>query len=513
MDRRIPGRLMVAIPLGILDLTVMKSVFQALAGILLVTTALGGPPDDNGRFDPQARPRVVILTDISNEPDDQMSLVRFLTYANEFEVEGLIATTSCWRQRDPDLPAILRVLDAYESAWANLRIHAPGYPTADELRRVAFRGIDGYGMEAADREPANPAVAHIRSVLEREDPRPVWFCAWGGGNTLGAAMQQLLRERPADAARLAARIRGYEIALQDDGWAYVAHQFPESLLISARLLWKGISRTTIGFNAWSESWGGDNDLFSRDWVERHVRTGHGPLGEQYPEAVYLWEGDTPSFLHLIPNGLSNPEQPHFGGWGGRFHPERIRNVRSGSGNETVDPLLDRHRDYHLFSDAQDAWSFRGTGYRSAYATVFRWRRHFQNDFAARMDWCVSDRFESANHNPIPILNGDPSRRVVPIDVRAGDTVTLSAEGTSDPDGDAFTLRWWIYPEAGSLRTPDGHGLPAGVELTSESGSVTRLVAPSVDQPETLHVILEVEDGGTPNLVAYRRAILRILPAP
>lgn len=60
--------------------------------------------------------RVVILTDISNEPDDQQSMVRFLTYANEFDVEGLIATTSCWRWNDPDKATVLKVLDAYEKA-------------------------------------------------------------------------------------------------------------------------------------------------------------------------------------------------------------------------------------------------------------------------------------------------------------------------------------------------------------------------------------------------------------
>ena len=45
---------------------------------------------------PADKPRVIVLTDISNEPDDEQSLVRFLVYANEFEVEGLIATTSVW---------------------------------------------------------------------------------------------------------------------------------------------------------------------------------------------------------------------------------------------------------------------------------------------------------------------------------------------------------------------------------------------------------------------------------
>ncbi len=42
----------------------------------------------------QVKPRVVVLTDIENEPYDAQSMVRFLLYSNHYDVEGLIATTS-----------------------------------------------------------------------------------------------------------------------------------------------------------------------------------------------------------------------------------------------------------------------------------------------------------------------------------------------------------------------------------------------------------------------------------
>ncbi len=455
------------------------------------------------------KPRVVILSDISNEPDDQQSLVRLLTYANEFDVEGLIATTSCWRRNNPDLRTILKVLDAYEIAEKNLRRHAPGYPSATHLRSVAKRGVDGYGMSAAAEQLDNEGIRHIVSVLERDDPRPVWFCAWGGGNTLGGAVLRLQRERPAEVARLVAKIRGYEIALQDDGFAYIAHHFPDAKLISARLLWKGISRTTPRFNAWSESWGGNNDVFTADWIRENVQRGHGPLGEQYPDAIYLWEGDTPSFLYLLPNGLSDPEQPHWGGWGGRFEANKKTNVRSSSNYEIVNPLLDRLRDYRVFSDASDRWSYRGTNYHNEYATVFRWREAFQNDFAARMDWCVADEFKKANHNPIAVLNGDRTKRVLRLTAKPGETVTLSAEGTHDPDGDKFEAGWWFYPEAGTLR-PGASG-PFPVTLSAGRGRRTSLITPEVGKPESLHVILEVRDAGTPPLRAFRRAVITIQP--
>lgn len=451
------------------------------------------------------RTRVVILSDISNEPDDQMSLVRFLTYANEFEVEGLIATTSCWRRTHPDRKTVLDVIDAYEEVYPNLILHAEGYPKADYLRTITLSGVDGYGMNAAANQLDNEAINHIIEVLDQKDPRPVWFCAWGGANTLGGAVMKLQKERPSDVKRLVSKIRGYEIALQDDGFAYIAHHFPKTKLLSARLLWKGISKTTPTFNAWSESWGGNNTVFSSSWISEHVQNNHGPLGAQYPDAVYLWEGDTPSFLHIIPNGLRDPEQIGQGGWGGRFHSTKQLNVRTGSGNDTVDALLDQYRDYELYSDANDSWSFEGHSYENEYCSVFRWREDFQNDFAARMDWCVADNFNKANHHPVAALNGDRSKDIIEIPANPGETVKLSAIGSKDPDGNTIDYQWMIYHEAGNF--------PLQLKLERSRGVETTLNIPESKQDsfigKTIHVILKITDNGIPNLVAYRRAIIRV----
>ena len=40
------------------------------------------------------RPRLAVLTDIGGDPDDQQSLVRLLVYANELEIEALIASAA-----------------------------------------------------------------------------------------------------------------------------------------------------------------------------------------------------------------------------------------------------------------------------------------------------------------------------------------------------------------------------------------------------------------------------------
>ena len=95
-----------------------------------------------------ARPRVIVLTDLSNEPDDEESLVRFLVYANEFDVEGLIATTSTHLKKGPREDILRRDLDAYEKVLPNLRKHAPGYPSAGQLRAVTATGQAEYGMAA-----------------------------------------------------------------------------------------------------------------------------------------------------------------------------------------------------------------------------------------------------------------------------------------------------------------------------------------------------------------------------
>src|SRR5688500_15981655 len=96
----------------------------------------------------QDKPRVVVLTDISNEPDDEESLVRFLVYSNEFEVEGLIATTSTWLREGTREDLIRRQIDAFDQVRPNLIKHATGYPTAKELKAVTYTGQTSYGMQA-----------------------------------------------------------------------------------------------------------------------------------------------------------------------------------------------------------------------------------------------------------------------------------------------------------------------------------------------------------------------------
>jgi hypothetical protein len=443
------------------------------------------------------RPRVVVLTDISNEPDDEESLVRFLVYSNELDVEGLIATTSTHLRTKTREDLIRRQIEAYGQVRANLEKHAPGYPTAEHLLAVTHTGQPGYGMEAVGAGKATAGSGQIIEAVERPDERPVWISVWGGANTLAQALRDVRETRsPEDLERFVAKLRVYTISDQDDAGRWLRLEFPGLFYI--------VSPSNQGWKEyWQATWSGISgdrhyangpfhafDLVDNPWLERNVIKDHGPLGALYPKLAYIMEGDTPSFLGLVDNGLGWHVSPAYGGWGGRY-------VLLQSYAETR-PIWTNSMDSRDTVTADD-----GHTYTSDTATIWRWREHFQHDFAARMDWCVAGQFDQANHNPIAIVNGDTTKEVLEIEARPGETVSLSAEGSRDPDGDIFTTSWFVYPEAGSYTDP--------VLLSDAGGPQTRMVAPEVEKPETVHVILQLEDQGRPHLFAYRRAVVTVRP--
>ena len=191
------------------------------------------------------------------------------------------------------------------------------------------------------------------------------------------------------------------------------------------------------------------------------------------------EGDTPSFLYVLSNGLSDPEHPEWGNWGGRFR-------SSGYANE--------------FIPAEDIMD----GALDLLYSIHRWRTAYQNAFEARMDWCVQP-YVQANHEPTAVCNGDRTRRRARDRDEARRLVNVSAVGSTDPDGDALEYRWWVYREAGS------YWADAPIRDAGKASAV--LTVPKEASGRTIHVILEVTDTGKPPLVAYRRVILKVSGMP
>ncbi len=256
----------------------------------------------------------------------------------------------------------------------------------------------------------------------------------------------------------------------------------------------------------------------------------GPLGKLYPFPCCIHEGDTPSFLGLINNGLASAMSPAFGGWGGRYiwrQPAGESRPFWTQGGDSY-PGRDNSRDTVVGVDGQR--------YTSDQATIWRWRTAFQHDFAARMDWTIKNVRE-ANHNPEVMVNGQAGKTPIRIDARVDMPLTLDAAGTRDPDGHGLKYTWFFYPEAGTgipgqpvvtQRRPaaaaaaaaaaQGQGgipfAPRGgppelpLRVTIDNGNSARVtVTPRV--AGVAHIILAVEDDGTPSLTAYRRVILTI----
>jgi hypothetical protein len=116
-------------------------------------------------------PRVVVLTDIGTDPDDEESLVRLLLYTNELEVEGLIATTSTWQREAVHPELIEERIHAYGAVLSNLREHAPGYPDEKALLDRIKSGPALYGLAGVGDRKDSPASELLIAAVERPDPR------------------------------------------------------------------------------------------------------------------------------------------------------------------------------------------------------------------------------------------------------------------------------------------------------------------------------------------------------
>jgi hypothetical protein len=461
----------------------------------------------------RGKPRVVILSDIGNEPDDQMSFVRLLLYSNEFDIEAMIATTSTWQKTKTHAETMRQLIDAYGQARPNLMLNAKGWPEAAELAGRVFTGQTAYGMAGTGAGRSSDGARAIIRAADRNDVRPLWICDWGGASTLAQALMDVRASRtPEQLTRFVAKLRVYSISDQDDAGPWIRKEFPNLYYIVspstptggeyAYATWTGIS----GDRYYRNGEGADFTTVTNEWLEANIRS-KGPLGKLYPKFMFIMEGDTPSYLGLIDNGLNAFRRPDWGGWGGRY-------VYRQPYGETHPIWTQGGDEFARVTSEDTVIGVDGKEHVSDQATIWRWREAFQNDFAARMTWTVSD-FAHANHNPIAIVNGKMGTEPIEMDVKAGDAVTLDAGQSSDPDGQAIHFHWFHYAEAGSA---DGN-----IATVTLAGADTARVTLRADSPchalwlplipckgdGVAHIILAVTDDGTPRLTSYRRVILHV----
>ncbi|MDP9051362.1 MAG: DUF1593 domain-containing protein, partial [Acidobacteriota bacterium] len=484
-------------------------VLLGLAGI-----APGGQVPSPAQVDDfVGHPRVVVISDIGNEPDDQMSYVRLLMYSNELDLEAMIASTSTWQKVAAHPETMHALIRAYGEVRGNLLKHAAGWPESADMDARVFAGQTGYGMAATGTGKMSEGAKAILRAVDREDDRPVWVCIWGGANTLAQALQEVRAARMPNAVeKFVAKLRVYSISDQDDAGPWIRREFPGLFYIVDPstptggeyyyATWTGISGDVFYRNGM----GANLTTVTNEWLETNIRS-KGPLGKLYPRYAYIMEGDTPSYLNLIDNGLNGYRRPDWGGWGGRY----IYRTPYGE----THAIWTQGGDVGSRLTSQDTVAgVDGRLYTSDQATIWRWREAYQNDFAARMQWTVAD-FAHANHSPVVEVNGVGGTVPITIDAEVGKPVTLDARRSHDPDaGQTLRYTWFDYAEAGGTGTN-----VAAVTIAGAGGAVAVVTPTSPCRAQwttrpcsgngTAHIIIAATDDGSPQLTSYRRIILNV----
>lgn len=387
-------------------------------------------------------------------------------------------------------------VETYEQVYENLKIHGPNYPSPAELKsKILVGNVEFDGDISKD----SPGSDHIESLLLDDEGGLLFLLAWGGQSTIARALKSIkdqyegTAEWPSIRSKVSRKAIIQAFGDQDDTYAnYIKPNWPE-------IKFRDMANTTYGYLARRAVLPQDQNYLSAAWMEENVSS-RGPLGALYrvwgdgkqmvesdifdyfgfssltddqlrsmgyvvwlpvqEEGSWISEGDTPTFMNLLDNGLRAREDSTFGGWGGRQGAD--------IGPDGPDP-----------------------DYSSA-----RFFGAAQRDFAARMEWSVTRTFSGANHQPLVSVKG-------PLNVSARPGEMLRLEGmVSDPDGDTITVKWWQYEEVDSY--------PGRVSLSDPSSPTTSVEVPADAAPgRTIHLILEATDDGTPALTHYQRIIVDI----
>jgi len=451
------------------------------------------------------KPRVVVLTDA--EIDDQCSMIRFMLYANDFDVEGIITTSSQYHSHghrwagddwlDP-------YLDAYAEVYPNLVKHSKDYPTPEYMRAHSFLGNVETEGEMDSITPGSQQI--VKLLLDQSDNRPIWIQAWGGTNTLARALKTIEKQHPEQMAEVAQKLRFFFIWEQDSTYqAYIRPHWGKyniPTIISDQFeaiayRWKNIQPEKM------------QKYYEAAWMNEHILQNHGPLcslynahtgdTEGFAKGDFRSEGDSPSFIYNIPTGLRSEVSPDWGGWGGRYVRVRENTWLDGVPVEGYEYPKGRWyggSGWGRMSEKAGLTSATSEAFKAYFKPIWRWSDAFQNDFAARADWCVKS-YEDANHPPVIKLANALDMKAKP-----GSKIQLNANGTTDPDDDQLSYKWWEYKEA------DTYGGAIDIQ-TADQQEASFTVPEDASAGETIHVVCEVKDDGSPQLTRYQRVVVTI----
>ena len=446
------------------------------------------------------KPRLVVCTDIAPadvEPDDMESMVHLMAYADMFEIEALITSVgwNCdpypleWSQY------MYRVITAYAKDVPNLMKRSGqkkflslekengsqrmGYwPSAEYLTKRAVMGSMYGGIRSIGERNDSPGSELLIRLADEDDPRPIYVAAWGGANTLAQAIWRVKQTRSVDEVRnFVRKFRLFTITDQDMDYA---HRMDRAR--SSHMWLRQEFKDDLQF-IWDEgAWQEQCELGKRNWTQhqQHIQT-KGALGKEYPNYKWGVEGDTPSFLYVMPNGLNDPEDPMQAGWAG-YHERGL----------CADSLTT------AWTSWQEPVRSISVGYKQ------RFYMDELNDFMARMQWADEGK---GNRNPIVVVrstsgrlqgkNGHNGPSPLVIHAKAGETIRLDASKSKDPDGNPIQFLWWQQPEIGT----------AMLAIDDANKSIINVRIPADAAGQTLHLVCEVSDSGAFSLKSYQRIII------
>lgn len=542
----------------------MPSMFRLAVFLLVAVAAIAQ----------QSKPRVVITAD--PELDDNNTLIRAILYSSDFQIEGLVYTSSSfhwkgngkgttqyipgseytrlglcpctsWRWA-PHEHFIDTIVDVYAKVYANLKVHNPNYPSPAELKsKIKWGNVAFEGDYSKDTAGSNL----IKSLLLDDRPGPLYVTAQGVQSTIARALKSIHDEYAntpqweAIRDKVSQKLIVIPTGDQDGTYArYIKPNWPE---VTERQL----STMDFGYFVRHGLAPEDRVYVSAAWTRNNISS-RGPLGALYrvwgdgkqmvkgdrtdyfglsgytadrlrkmgymvwlpPEekGAFIGEGDTPTFLNLVDNGLRAYENRHWSGWGGSSRSLNVPPIGLGGIPVTpagpddpgvaagLAPAGSTANRNSKTAPAAPAAGFGDSGGQqisaSNAAANVRFFAAAQDDFAARLKWSVTPKFGDANHPPKVTIEGP-----LEISARPGSTVRLDGE-VSDPDHNAVKVLWWQDTAAGAY--------PGDIRFSDPAALRTTFRVPDDAQPgQTIHVILEATDNGTPPLTRYRRLIVRI----
>ncbi len=505
--------------------------------------------------DRQGRPRIVITAD--PELDDNNSLIRFLLYSSDVTIEGLIYASSgyhwkgngkgtkwfvpgreytrfglnlcpceSWRWAK-DERFIHEAVEAYAKVYPNLKVHNPNYPAPNVLKsKIRYGNIEFDGEMSKD----SPGSDLIKSLMLDDEPGPLFITAWGGQSTIARALKSIQEhyENTTQWEAIKRKISRKVVLLpsgdQDDTYAiYIKPNWPGieyrqfsggpnygyGAQLGARpengpyltASWMKENVSKLGpLGALYRVWGDGKQMVKGDKLDYFGLAGY--TNEQLKQMGYavwlpvqekgswLGEGDDHTFMNMLGNGLRAYEAGSYGGWGGR----EVANQKAT--NLSLLPADPTSSDTSANAMATSLSNLNSQLNKSAQELTYpNFFPQAQRDFAARLKWSVTATYTQANHEPVVTIEG-------PLHVlaSAGEKIRLNG-AVSDPDKDAVSLTWWQF-QVGSY--------PNKVVISNPNQAQAEVLIPKdVKSGQTIHLILEATDQGTPALTRYQRVLITI----